>query len=34
MGLSVVRVHQIKVVAEATLRESGDLLDVWASPRL
>jgi RNA polymerase sigma factor FliA len=34
MGLSVVRIHQIKVSAEAKLRANGDLIDVWAAQRL
>jgi RNA polymerase sigma factor FliA len=34
MGLSVVRVHQIKATAEASLRANHDLIEVWATQRL
>jgi RNA polymerase sigma factor for flagellar operon FliA len=34
MGLSVVRIHQIRVSAEASLRANVDLMDVWAAQRL
>ncbi len=33
-GLSLVRIHQIKISAEASLRGNRDLVDAWATQRL